>query len=68
MKSGTLYRSGSAVVTSKLLFNSSSPVPSETLVLSALNSLLTSRQSQLNESVKILNFTYQSKFHHLKLK
>ncbi|XP_039503029.1 mucin-5AC [Pimephales promelas] len=51
--------SGSAVVTSKLLFNSSSPVPSETLVLSALNTLLTSRQSQLNESVEVANFTYQ---------
>ncbi|KAG1956338.1 hypothetical protein F2P79_008096 [Pimephales promelas] len=50
---------GSAVVTSKLLFNSSSPVPSETLVLSAINSLLTSRKSQLNESVKMVNFTYQ---------
>ncbi|KAG1956336.1 hypothetical protein F2P79_008096 [Pimephales promelas] len=51
--------SGSSVVTSKLLFNSSSPVPSETLVLSALNTLLTSRQSQLNESVEVANFTYQ---------
>ncbi|KAK7165959.1 hypothetical protein R3I93_005901 [Phoxinus phoxinus] len=49
----------SAVVTSKLLFNSSSPVPSEALVLSAINTLLNSRQSQLNESVKVVNFTYQ---------
>ncbi|XP_056106416.1 mucin-5AC [Rhinichthys klamathensis goyatoka] len=51
--------SGSAVVTSKLLFNSSSPVPSESLVVSAINTLLKSRQSQLNESVKVENFTYQ---------
>ncbi|XP_056106415.1 probable maltase-glucoamylase 2 [Rhinichthys klamathensis goyatoka] len=59
MKSGALYRSGSAVVLSKLLFNSSSPVPSESLVVSAINTLLKSRQSQLNESVKVENFTYQ---------
>ncbi|XP_056106417.1 uncharacterized protein LOC130084915 [Rhinichthys klamathensis goyatoka] len=51
--------SGSAVVTSKLLFNSSSPVPSESLVLSAISTLLKSRQSQLDESVKVANVNYQ---------
>ncbi|XP_056312653.1 uncharacterized protein LOC130226982 [Danio aesculapii] len=52
-------RSGSAVVTSRLLFNSSSPVPSEALVLSAVNTLLKSREPQLNQSVKIVNVTYE---------
>ncbi|XP_016108128.1 mucin-5AC-like isoform X4 [Sinocyclocheilus grahami] len=51
--------SGSAVVTSKLLFNSSSPVPSESLVLSAIKTLRNSRESQLNESVKVVNVTYE---------
>ncbi|XP_051747540.1 uncharacterized protein LOC127511093 isoform X1 [Ctenopharyngodon idella] len=51
--------SGSAVVTSKLLFNSSSPVPSEALVLSAINTLRQRRESQLNDSVKVVNVTYQ---------
>ncbi|XP_067298588.1 uncharacterized protein [Pseudorasbora parva] len=51
--------SGSAVVTSVLLFNSSSPVPSEALVLSAINTLRQSRESKLNDSVKVLNVTYQ---------
>ncbi|XP_050962020.1 LOW QUALITY PROTEIN: uncharacterized protein LOC127163049, partial [Labeo rohita] len=51
--------SGSAVVTSKLVFNSSSPVPSEALVLSAVNTLRNSRESQLNESVKVVNVTYE---------
>ncbi|XP_059410473.1 mucin-2 [Carassius carassius] len=52
-------RSGSAVVTSKLVFNSSSPVPSEALVLSAINTLRNSRESQLNESVKLVNVNYE---------
>ncbi|XP_073698676.1 uncharacterized protein [Garra rufa] len=51
--------SGSAVVTSKLVFSSSSPVPSEALVLSAINTLRNSRESQLNESVKVVNVTYE---------
>ncbi|XP_051559533.1 uncharacterized protein LOC127444302 [Myxocyprinus asiaticus] len=51
--------SGSAVVKSKLLFNSSSPVPSEALVLSAISTLRNSRESQLNESVKLVNVTYE---------
>ncbi|KAL1281983.1 hypothetical protein QQF64_000786 [Cirrhinus molitorella] len=51
--------SGSAVVISKLVFSSSSPVPSEALVLSAINTLRNSRESQLNESVKLVNVTYE---------
>ncbi|XP_067298589.1 uncharacterized protein [Pseudorasbora parva] len=51
--------SGPAVVTSVLLFNSSSPVPSEALVLSAINTLRQSRESKFNDSVKVLNVTYQ---------
>ncbi|XP_051560287.1 uncharacterized protein LOC127444778 [Myxocyprinus asiaticus] len=58
-KNGVFCRSGSAVVTSKLLFNSSSPVPSEALVLSAISTLRNSRESQLNESVKLVNVTYE---------
>ncbi|XP_073670326.1 uncharacterized protein [Paramisgurnus dabryanus] len=51
--------SGSAVVTSTLQFNSSSPVPSQDLVLKAIGDLRNSRESQLNESVKLLNVTYE---------
>ncbi|XP_067260213.1 uncharacterized protein [Chanodichthys erythropterus] len=51
--------SGSAVVTSKLLFSSSSPVPSEALVLKAISTLRQNRESQLNDSVKVVNVTYQ---------
>ncbi|XP_016346600.1 serine-rich adhesin for platelets-like isoform X2 [Sinocyclocheilus anshuiensis] len=51
--------SGSGVVTSKLVFNSSSPIPSESLVLSAIKTLRNSRESQLNESVKVVNVTYE---------
>ncbi|XP_056623437.1 mucin-17-like [Triplophysa dalaica] len=50
--------SGSAVVTTRLVFNSS-PVPSENLVLSAITTLRNSRESQLNETVKVVNFTYE---------
>ncbi|KTF77062.1 hypothetical protein cypCar_00048494 [Cyprinus carpio] len=53
------FTSVTAVVTSKLVFNSSSPVPSEALVLSAINTLRHSRESQLNESVKVVNVTYE---------
>ncbi|XP_051559529.1 uncharacterized protein LOC127444298 [Myxocyprinus asiaticus] len=53
------FRSGSALVTSKLLFNSSSPVPSEALVLHAVTTLLNSRQSQLSKSVEVVNITYE---------
>ncbi len=60
-KLGFIYRSGSSVVISKMVFNSSSPVPSEEMVLRALNTLRNSRESQLNESVKVVNVTYESK-------
>ncbi|XP_056623398.1 serine-rich adhesin for platelets-like [Triplophysa dalaica] len=51
--------SGSAVVTGTLRFNSSTPVPSEALVLKALMELRNARESQLHESVKLLNVTYE---------
>ncbi|XP_043100742.1 uncharacterized protein LOC122348917 [Puntigrus tetrazona] len=51
---------GSALVTSKLLFNSSSPVPSETKALSVINTLLKSRDSLLYNSVQVLNVTYEN--------
>ncbi|XP_065151993.1 uncharacterized protein [Paramisgurnus dabryanus] len=51
--------SGSAEVTSKVVFNSSSPVPSEALVLSAINILLESRVSHLKETVKLMNVSYE---------
>ncbi|XP_057187269.1 uncharacterized protein LOC130552745 [Triplophysa rosa] len=54
-----LETSGSAEVTSRLVFNSSSPVPSEDLVLSAVNSLRNSRESKLDKSVKLKNVTYE---------
>nr|XP_055060732.1 uncharacterized protein LOC129444235 isoform X8 [Misgurnus anguillicaudatus] len=57
--SSSPVRSGSAVVTSTLQFNSSSPVPSQDLVLKAISDLRNSRESQLNESVKLLNVTYE---------
>ncbi len=66
-KLGFIYRSGSSVVISKLVFNSSSPVPSEDMVLRALNTLRNSRESQLNESVKVVNVTYESKCQPIKL-
>ncbi len=55
------------MVISKLVFKSSSPVPSEALVLSAINTLRNSRESQLNESVNVVNVTYESKCHHFHL-
>ncbi|XP_073716134.1 uncharacterized protein [Misgurnus anguillicaudatus] len=48
----------SAVVTSTLTFNSSSPVPSEAHVLRAIKTLRDSRESQLDKSLKLLNVTY----------
>ncbi|XP_035387535.1 serine-rich adhesin for platelets [Electrophorus electricus] len=52
-------RSGSAVVTTRLIFNSSSPVPSESLVLHATRNLLSSRFTNITDSVKVLNVTYE---------
>ncbi|XP_057187759.1 uncharacterized protein LOC130553038 [Triplophysa rosa] len=54
-----LETSGSAVVTSRLVFNSSSPVPSEDLVLSAFTTLRNTRESQLNDTVKVVNVTFE---------
>ncbi|KAF4090838.1 hypothetical protein AMELA_G00056440 [Ameiurus melas] len=51
--------SGSAVVQTRMVFNSSSPVPSESLVLSAIQNLLSTRLTNLSDSVKVLNFTYE---------
>ncbi|KAL7878194.1 hypothetical protein SRHO_G00048370 [Serrasalmus rhombeus] len=49
----------SAVVYSRLVFNSSSPVPSESLVLNATNTLLKSRRANLSNSTQVLNVTYE---------
>ncbi|KAK2909137.1 hypothetical protein Q8A67_004974 [Cirrhinus molitorella] len=54
-----MNRTGSALVASTLLFNSS-PVPSETQVINVVNTLLKSRESQLNKSVQVLNITYKN--------
>ncbi|KAL7889603.1 hypothetical protein AOLI_G00018610 [Acnodon oligacanthus] len=48
-----------AVVYSKLVFNSSTPVPSESLVLNATNTLLISRHANLSNSTQVLNVTYE---------
>ncbi|KAL7878185.1 hypothetical protein SRHO_G00048280 [Serrasalmus rhombeus] len=49
----------SAVVYSRLVFKSSSPVPSESLVLNATNTLLNSRRANLSNSTQVLNVTYE---------
>ncbi|GAA6101463.1 uncharacterized protein LOC125141059 [Tachysurus ichikawai] len=54
--------SGSAVVQTTMFFNSSSPVPSESLVLSVIRTLLSARLTNLTDSVKVLNYTYESMF------
>ncbi|GAA6092335.1 uncharacterized protein LOC113646501 isoform X1, partial [Tachysurus ichikawai] len=51
--------SGSAVVQTTMLFNSSSPVPSESLVLSVIQTLLSARLTNLTDSIKVLNYTYE---------
>ncbi|KAK2852180.1 hypothetical protein Q7C36_007381 [Tachysurus vachellii] len=51
--------SGSAVVQTTMVFNSSSPVPSESLVLSVIQTLLSARLTNRTDSVKVLNFTYE---------
>lgn len=56
------FRTGIAVVQTRLIFNSSAPVPSETLVLSAITALLSSRLTNISDSVKVLNFTFESMF------
>ncbi|KAL7878186.1 hypothetical protein SRHO_G00048290 [Serrasalmus rhombeus] len=61
LKDSIISRSGSAVVTSKLVFNSSSPVPSESLVLNATRTLLSSRLTNLSDSTKVLNISYEKR-------
>ncbi|KAG7333620.1 hypothetical protein KOW79_002027 [Hemibagrus wyckioides] len=50
---------GSAVVQTRMVFSSSSPVPSESLVLNVTQTLLSTRLTNLTDSVKVLNFTYE---------
>ncbi|XP_072533320.1 uncharacterized protein [Salminus brasiliensis] len=57
----SVFTSGTAVVHSRLGFNSSSPVPSESLVLSVAGTLLNSRSPNLTSSTKVLNITYEKK-------
>ncbi|XP_058242402.1 uncharacterized protein LOC131351157 [Hemibagrus wyckioides] len=53
---------GSAVVQTRMVFSSSSPVPSESLVLNVTQTLLSTPLTNLTDSVKVLNFTYESTF------
>ncbi|XP_053477454.1 uncharacterized protein LOC128605765 [Ictalurus furcatus] len=48
-----------AVVQTRMLFNSSCPVPSESLVLRAIQTLHSARLTNLSDSVNGLNFTYE---------
>lgn len=57
-----LFRAGTAVVQTRLIFNSSAPIPSETLVLNAITALLSSQLTNISDSIKVLNFTYESTF------
>ncbi|XP_060729283.1 uncharacterized protein LOC132847762 [Tachysurus vachellii] len=57
--------SGSAVVQTTMFFNSSSPFPSESLVLSVIQTLLSARLANLTDPVKVLNFTYETFQGHL---
>ncbi|XP_053535937.1 uncharacterized protein LOC128632760 [Ictalurus punctatus] len=47
------------VVQTRMLFNSSCPVPSESLVLRAIQTLLSAQLTNLTDSVNRLNFTYE---------
>ncbi|XP_046722155.1 mucin-5AC-like [Silurus meridionalis] len=49
---------GSAMVQARVVFNSFTPVPSESLALSAITSLLSSRFTNLTDTLKVLNVTY----------
>ncbi|XP_053357957.1 uncharacterized protein LOC128528830 [Clarias gariepinus] len=51
---------GSALVQSKMVINSSTPVPSESLVLSAIQILLDDRLTNLTDYVNLLNFTFEA--------
>ncbi|XP_047668281.1 uncharacterized threonine-rich GPI-anchored glycoprotein PJ4664.02-like isoform X13 [Tachysurus fulvidraco] len=57
--SPTMYNNGSAVVQTRLVFNSSSPVPSKSEVLSAIEALLNSTLTNLTDLVTVLNITYE---------
>ncbi|KAF7710005.1 hypothetical protein HF521_008877 [Silurus meridionalis] len=52
------YTTGSAMVQARVVFNSFTPVPSESLALSAITSLLSSRFTNLTDTLKVLNVTY----------
>ncbi|XP_046719805.1 uncharacterized protein LOC124395397 [Silurus meridionalis] len=47
------------MVQARVVFNSFTPVPSESLALSAITSLLSSRFTNLTDTLKVLNVTYQ---------
>ncbi|XP_046722258.1 uncharacterized protein LOC124396914 [Silurus meridionalis] len=49
---------GSAVVQTLMVFNFSSLVPTENMVINATQSLLSARLSNLTDAVTVLNFTY----------
>ncbi|KAK1790999.1 hypothetical protein P4O66_002050 [Electrophorus voltai] len=53
------YTLGSAVVNTRLIFNNSSPIPSESMVLSAVRILLSTRLSNISDSVKVLSDSYE---------
>lgn len=57
-----LFRAGTAIVQTRLIFNFSTPIPSETLVLSAITALLSSRLTLISDLIQVLNFTYESMF------
>ncbi|KAG7333622.1 hypothetical protein KOW79_002029 [Hemibagrus wyckioides] len=50
---------GSAVVQTKMVFSSTSSIPSKNLVLNSTETLLSARRTNLTDSVKVLNFTYE---------
>lgn len=58
------------MVATRLVFNTSQPsqLPSEDLVLSAVNSLRETRESKLDKKVKLEKVTYKSKCFHFTLK
>lgn len=52
----------SPTATTKLVFDCSFPVPSESLVLNAIANLLSSRSANIPETAKVLGFYYNSMF------
>ncbi|XP_058242397.1 uncharacterized protein LOC131351152 isoform X2 [Hemibagrus wyckioides] len=51
--------SGSAVVQTRMVFSSTSSIPSKNLVLNSTETLLSARRTNLGDSVKVMNFTYE---------